>query len=183
MQTKTHPKEPQDLWKVETKNNMYQMLRGNRKVWRKIGNAHNPKHTTKAYHMEGVLWLGLLWLPVEWAHLSSSMMWLQTEVKQWILKSTEICSDKIKCLQTYWLALHHLTRPETYCKSSKGFFLMTKNGKILDWNIARNKQELKLPAVQAWQSITREDTQRLVMSIYLKEEQEYTQTQAQHCYQ
>lgn len=78
--------------------------------------------------------------------------------------------------------------PKHTARATKGF-LMAKKWKILDWLSQspdlnpiehafymlkrrlkaispRNKQELKMAAVQAWQSITMEDTQCLVMLMH-----------------
>ncbi len=138
-----------------------------------------------------VSWRGHVWLPVELVLLYLLMMWLLTKAAGWILK----CFGQYyllifsQCFRTHWTALHSADGqwPKAYCKSNQRVFegkevdcyamasqspdlnpiehafhlLKTK----LKGKCPKDKQELKTVAVEAWQSITRDETQRLVMSM------------------
>ncbi len=142
------------------------------------------------WSMVVVSWRGHVWLPVELVLLYLLMMWLLTKAAGWILKcSGNIICSYHKCFRTHWTALHSADGqwPKAYCKSNQRVF----EGKEVDcyamaksitWlnpiehafhllktklkgKCPKNKQELKTVAVEAWQSITRDETQRLVMSM------------------
>ncbi len=88
---KRHLKKPSQfwnniLWTDETKINLYQSD-GKRRVWRRKGTAHDPKHTPHQWSMVVVVsWRGHVWLPVELVLLYLLMMWLLTKAAGWILK-------------------------------------------------------------------------------------------------
>ncbi len=88
---KRHLKKPSQfwnniLWTDETKINLYQSD-GKRRVWRRKGTAHDPKHTTSSVkHGGGSVMGGHVWLPVELVLLYLLMMWLLTKAAGWILK-------------------------------------------------------------------------------------------------
>ncbi len=88
---KRHLKKPSQfwnniLWTDETKINLYQSD-GKRRVWRRKGTAHDPKHTTSSVKHGG----GSV---MAWACMAASgtgslvllMMWLLTKAAGWILK-------------------------------------------------------------------------------------------------
>ncbi len=138
-----------------------------------------------------VSWRGHVWLPVELVLLYLLMMWLLTKAAGWILSVSGniICSYSAKCFRTHWTALHSADGqwPKAYCKSNQRVFegkevdcyAMAKSitWPESDWacislaetklkgKCPKNKQELKTVAVEAWQSITRDETQCLVMSM------------------
>ncbi len=76
---KQHLKKPSQfwnniLWTDETNINLYQSD-GKRRVWRRKGTAHDPKHTTSSVkHVVVVSWRGHVWLPVELVLLYLLMM-------------------------------------------------------------------------------------------------------------
>ncbi len=72
------------LWTDETKINLYQSD-GKRRVWRRKGAAHDPKHTTSSVKHGGgsVGMYGCQWKLVL---LYLLMMWLLTKAAGWILK-------------------------------------------------------------------------------------------------
>lgn len=181
------------LWTDETKINMYQSD-GKRKVWRKKRHAHDPKHTTSSVKHGGggvMAWAcmaasgtgSLVFIDDVTADRSRTM---NSEVYRNIL-SAQIKPNASKLIGRHFI-MQQDNDPKHTARATKGF-LMAKKWKILDWPSQspdlnpiehafymlkrrlkaispRNKQELKMAAVQAWQSITREDTQRLVMSMH-----------------
>ncbi len=88
---KRHLKKPSQfwnniLWTDETKINLYQSD-GKRRVWRRKGTAHDPKHTTSLVkHGGGSVMAWACMLPVELVLLYLLMMWLLTKAAGWILK-------------------------------------------------------------------------------------------------
>ncbi len=138
-----------------------------------------------------VSWRGHVWLPVELVLLYLLMMWLLTKAAGWILK----CFGQYyllifsQMLQNSLTALHSADGqwPKAYCKSNQRVFegkevdcyAMAKSitWPESDWacislaedktegKCPKNKQEMKTVAVEAWQSITRDETQCLVMSM------------------
>ncbi len=115
--------------------------------------------------------------------------WQKQQDDSEVFSGNIICSYSAKCFRTHWTALHSADGqwPKAYCKSNQRVFegkevdcyAMAKS--ITDLNpiehafhllktklkgkCPKNKQELKTVAVEAWQSITRDETQRLVMSM------------------
>ncbi len=106
-----------------------------------------------------------------------------------VFRAIIICSYSAKCFRTHWTALHSADGqwPKAYCKSNQRV-LKGKKWTVMQWpsqspdlnpiehafhllktklkgKCPKNKQELKTVAVEAWQSITRDETQRLVMSM------------------
>ncbi len=130
----------------------------------------------------------------QWNWFSCIYWWCDCWQKQqdefWSVSGNIICSYSAKCFRTQWTALHSADGqwPKAYCKSNQRVFegkevdcyamssqspdlnpiehafhlLKTK----LKGKCPKNKQELKTVAVEAWQSITRDETQRLVMSMH-----------------
>ncbi len=101
-----------------------------------------------------------------------------------------VCPDSVKCSKVEWMALHSTSGqwPKTCSKSNPGVFEGKKKLIILQWpsqspdlnpiehafhllktklkaERPTNKQQLKSAAVNARQSITKEETQALVMSM------------------
>ncbi len=128
---KRHLKKPSQfwnniLWTDETKINLYQSD-GKRRVWRRKGTAHDPKHTTSSVkHGGGSVMRGHVWLPVELVLLYLLMMWLLTKAAGWILK----------CFGQYYLLIFsqmlqnsldgasqcRWTMTKAYCKSNQRVF-------------------------------------------------------------
>ncbi len=131
-----------------------------------------------------VSWRGHVWLPVEL--FSCIYWWCDCWQKQqdefWSVSGNIICSYSAKCFRTHWTALHSADGqwPKAYCKSTKEF-LKGKKWTVMQWpsqspdlnpiehafhllktklkgKCPKNKQELKTVAVEAWQSITRDET-------------------------
>ncbi len=138
-----------------------------------------------------VSWRGHVWLPVELVLLYYWWCdcWQKQQDEFWSVSGNIICSYSAKCFRTHWTALHSADGqwPKAYCKSNQRVFegkevdcyAMAKSitWPESDWacislaedktegKMPKNKQELKTVAVEAWQSITRDETQRLVMSM------------------
>ncbi len=138
-----------------------------------------------------VSWRGHVWLPVELVLLYYWWCdcWQKQQDEFWSVSGNIICSYSAKCFRTHWTALHSADGqwPKAYCKSNQRVFegkevdcyAMAKSitWPESDWacislaedktegKCPKNKQELKTVAVEAWQSITRDETQRLVMSM------------------
>ncbi len=97
---KKHLKKPDHLWKSilwtpEIKINLYQNDR-KKKVWRRLGTAHGPKHTSSSVkHVGSVRWHERAWLPVILGY--------------WCLFYTALHSTNVR-----W--------PKTYSKSNPGVF-------------------------------------------------------------
>ncbi len=139
-----------------------------------------------------VSWSGHVWLPVELVLLYLLMMWLLTKQQDefWSVSGNIICSYSAKCFRTHWTALHSVQMdndPKHTAKATKDFLRersgLLCNGQVnhLTWidlsmhftcwrqNWGKMPQEQAGTEdgcrVEAWQSITRDETQRLVMSI------------------
>ena len=198
--TKNHLKEPVQfwnniLWTDETKINLYQND-GKRRVWRREGTAHDPKHTTSSVKHGGgsvMAWAcmaangtgSLVFIDDVTADKSSRM---NSEVFRAIL-SAHIQPNASELIGRH-LHLHTVQMdndPKHTAKATKEIF-KAKKWNVLQWpsqspdlnpierafhllktklkgKCPKNKQELKTDAVEAWQSITRDETQRLVMSM------------------
>ncbi len=140
-----------------------------------------------------VSWRGHVWLPVELVLLYLLMMWLLTKAAGWILKcfgqyyllifSQMLQNSLDGASQCRWTMTQSILQkqPKSFWRERSGLLC---NGQVnhLTWirlsmhftcwrqnwreNAPKNKQELKTVAVvEAWQSITRDETQRLVMSM------------------
>ncbi len=139
-----------------------------------------------------VSWRGHVWLPVELVLLYLLMMWLLTKAAGWILKCFRaILSAHIQPNASELIGRRFTVQmdndPKHTAKATKEF-LKGKKWTVMQWpsqspdlnpiehafhllktklkgKCPKNKQELKTVAVEAWQSITRDETQRLVMSM------------------
>ncbi len=129
---KRHLKKPSQfwnniLWTDETKINLYKSD-GKRRVWRRKGTAHDPKHTTSSVKHGGgsvMAWAcmaasgtgSLIFIDVVTADKSSRM---NSEV----FRGNIICSYSAKCFRTHWTALHSADGqwPKAYCKSNQRVF-------------------------------------------------------------
>ncbi len=169
---KRHLKKPSQfwnniLWTDETKINLYQSD-GKRRVWRRKGTAHDPKHTTSSVKHGGgrvMAWAcmaasgtgSLVFIDDVTADKSSRM---NSEVFRAILN----CSYSAKCFRTHWTALHSADGqwPKAYCKSNQRVFegkevdcyAMAKSitWPESDWaciSLAEDKTEGKKPQEQA----------------------------------
>ncbi len=139
-----------------------------------------------------VSWRGHVWLPVELVLLYLLMMWLLTKAAGWILKcfgqyyllifSQMLQNSLDGASQCRW------TMTQSILQKQPKSFWREKKWTVMQWpsqspdlnpiehafhllktklkgKCPKNKQELKTVAVEAWQSITRDETQRLVMSM------------------
>ncbi len=163
------------------------------KSMEKERNAHDPKHTTSSVkHGGGSV---MAWACMAASGTGSLVFywwcdcWQKQQDEFWSVSGNIICSYSAKCFRTHWTALHSADGqwPKAYCKSNQRVFegkevdcyAMAKSitWPESDWacislaedktegKMPKNKQELKTVAVEAWQSITRDETQRLVMSM------------------
>ncbi len=162
------------LWTDETKINLYQSD-GKRRVWRRKGTAHDPKHTTSSVKHGG----GSV---MAWACMAARM---NSEVFRAIL-SAHIQPNASELIGRRF-TVQMDNDPKHTAKATKEF-LKGKKWTVMQWpsqspdlnpiehafhllktklkgKCPKNKQELKTVAVEAWQSITRDETQRLVMSM------------------
>ncbi len=194
---KRHLKKPSQfwnniLWTDETKINLYQSD-GKRRVWRRKGTAHDPKHTTSSVKHGGgsvMAWAcmaasgtgSLVFIDDVTADKSSRM---NSEVFRAIL-SAHIQPNASELIGRRF-TLQMDSDPKHTAKATKEF-LKGKKWTVMQWpsqspdlnpiehafhllktklkgKCPKNKQELKTVAVEAWQSITRDETQRLVMSM------------------
>lgn len=180
------------LWTDETKINLYQSD-GKRRVWRRKGTAHDPKHTTSSVKHGGgsvMAWAcmaangtgSLVFIDDVTADKSSRM---NSEVFRAIL-SAHIQSNASELIGRRF-TVQMDNDPKHTAKATKEFF-KAKKWNVMQWpsqspdlnpiehafhlmktklkgKCPKNKQELKTFAVEAWQSITRDETQRLVMSM------------------
>uniref|UniRef100_A0A8C6NVL2 Transposase Tc1-like domain-containing protein n=1 Tax=Nothobranchius furzeri TaxID=105023 RepID=A0A8C6NVL2_NOTFU len=192
---KQHLKKPSQfwnniLWTDETKINLYQSD-GKRRVWRRKGTAHDPKHTTSSVkHGAGSV---MVWACMA-ASGTSSLVFIDDVTAD---KSSTMNSEVFRAISAHIQpnASELIGRRFTVqmdndlkhtAKATKEF-LKGKKWTVLQWpsqspdlnptecafhllktklkgKRPKNKQELKTVAVEAWQSITRDKTQRLVMS-------------------
>ncbi len=163
-----------------------------RRVWRRKGTAHDPKHTTSSVKHGGgsvMAWAcmaasgtgSLVFIDDVTADKSSRM---NSEVFRAIL------SAHIQPMLQNSLGRRFTVQmdndPKHTAKATKSFWRersgLLCNGQSITWpesdwacislaedklkgKCPKNKQELKTVAVEAWQSITRDETQRLVMSM------------------
>ncbi|TKS81341.1 Transposable element [Collichthys lucidus] len=192
---KQHLKKPSqfwnnNLWTDETKINLYQSD-GKRRVWRKKGTAHDPKHTTSSVkHGGGSV---MAWACMA-ANGTGSLLLIDDVTAD---KSSRMNSEVFRAIVSVHIQPNaseligrHFTvqmdnDPKHTAKAPKKFF-KAKKWNILQWpsqspdlnpiehafyllktklkgKCPKNKQELKSYAVEAWQSITRDESQRLVM--------------------
>ncbi len=195
---KRHLKKPSQfwnniLWTDETKINLYQSD-GKRRVWRRKGTAHDPKHTTSSVKHGGgsvMAWAcmaasgtgSLVFIDDVTADKSSRM---NSEVFRAIL-SAHIQPNASELIGRRF-TVQMDNDPKHTAKATKEF-LKGKKWTVMQWpsqppdlnpiehafqllktklkgKCPKNKQELKTVAVEAWQSITRDETQRLVMSMH-----------------
>ncbi|KAG2464485.1 TCB1 transposase, partial [Polypterus senegalus] len=180
------------LWTDETKINLYQND-GKKKVWRRRGTVHYPKHTTSSVkHGEGrvMVWVcmaasgtGTLVFIDDMTQDRSSRV--NSEVFRDIL-SAQIQLNAVKLIGRCFM-IQMDNDPKNTAKATQEF-IKAKKWKILEWprqspdlNLFEhafyflktklrterptNKQQLKAPAVKARQSIKKEETQHLVMSM------------------
>ncbi len=180
------------LWTDETKINLYQSDE-KRRVWRRKGTAHDPKHTSSSVKHGG----GSV---MAWACMAASgtgsLVFIDDVTAD---KSSRINSEVFRAIisvhiqpNTSELIGRRFTvqmdnDPKHTAKATKEF-LKGKKWTVMQWpsqspdlnpiehafhllktklkgKCPKNKQELKTVAVEAWQSITRDETQRLVMSM------------------
>ncbi|KAG2457546.1 TCB1 transposase, partial [Polypterus senegalus] len=194
---KEHLKKPAQFWKNilwtdETKINLYQND-GKKKVWRRHGTAHYPKHTTSSVKHSGgsvMAWAcmaasgtGTLVFIDDVTQDRSSRM--NSEVFRDIL-SAQIRLNVVKLIGRRFM-IQMDNNPKHTAKATQEF-IKAKKWKILEWpsqspdlnpieNVFHllktklrterptNKQQLKAAAVKAWQRIKKEETQHLVMSM------------------
>ncbi len=138
-----------------------------------------------------VSWCGHVWLPVELVLLYLLMMWLLTKAAGWILKcfgqyylllfSQMLQNSLDGASQCRWTMTQSILQSNQRVLKGKKWTVMQWPSQSPDLNpiehafhllktklkgkCPKNKQELKTVAVEAWQSITRDETQRLVMSM------------------
>ncbi len=139
-----------------------------------------------------VSWRGHVWLPVELVLLYLLMMWLLTKAAGWLLKcfgqyyllifSQMLQNSLDGASQCRWtMTQKHTAKATKEVLKGKKWTVMQWPSQSPDLNpiehafhllktklkgkCPKNKQELKTVAVEAWQSITRDETQRLVMSM------------------
>ncbi len=138
-----------------------------------------------------VSWRGHVWLPVELILLYLLMMWLLTNSRMNSEVFRAILSAHIQPNASELIGRRFTVQmdndPKHTAKATKEF-LKGKKWTVMQWpsqspdlnpiehafhllktklkgKCPKNKQELKTVAVEAWQSITRDETQRLVMSM------------------
>ncbi len=138
-----------------------------------------------------VSWRGHVWLPVELVLLYLLMMWLLTKQQDEFWSVSGILSAHIQPNASELIGRRFTVQmdndPKHTAKATKEF-LKGKKWTVMQWpsqspdlnliehafhllktklkgKCPKNKQELKTVAVEAWQSITRDETQRLVMSM------------------
>uniref|UniRef100_A0A8C4SI25 Transposase n=1 Tax=Erpetoichthys calabaricus TaxID=27687 RepID=A0A8C4SI25_ERPCA len=194
---KEHLKKPAQFWKNilwidETKINLYQND-GKKKVWRRRGTAHYPKHTTSSVKHGGgsvMAWAcmaasgnGTLVFIDDVTQDRSSRM--NYEVFRDILLA-QIQLNAVKLIGRHFM-IQMDNDPKHIAKATQEF-IKAKKWKILEWpsqspdlnsiehvfhllktklqtERPTNKQQLKAAAVKTWQSIKKEETQHLVMSM------------------
>ncbi|KAG2465883.1 TCB1 transposase, partial [Polypterus senegalus] len=194
---KEHLKKPAQFWKNilwtdEIKINLYRND-GKKKVWRRHGTAHYPKHTTSSVKHSGgsvMAWVcmaasgtGTLVFIDDVTQDRSSRM--NSEVFRDIL-SAQIQLNAVKLIG--WCFMIQMDNDPKHTAKTTQEFIKAKKWKIHEWpsqspdlNLIEhafhllktklrrerptNKQQLKAAAVKAWQSIKEEETQHLVMSM------------------
>ncbi len=104
---KKHLKKPDHFWKsilwtVEIKIDLYQNDR-KKKVWRRLGAAHDPKHKSSVKHSGAEWWHEHAWLPVALGYWCLVMKWQKTEAAGRILKCIRIyCLPRFSQMQQSW---------------------------------------------------------------------------------
>ncbi|KAG2467586.1 TCB1 transposase, partial [Polypterus senegalus] len=193
---KEHLKKPAQFWKNilwtdETKINLYQND-CKKKVWRRRGTPHYPKHTTSSVKHDGgsvMAWCmaasgtGTLVFIDDVKQDRRSRM--NSEVFRDIL-SAQIQLNAVKLIG--WCFMIQMDNDPKHIAKATQEFIKAKKWKILEWpsqspylnpiehafhllktklqtERPTNKQQLKAAAVKAWQSIKKEETQHLVMSM------------------
>uniref|UniRef100_A0A8C5N2V1 Transposase n=1 Tax=Leptobrachium leishanense TaxID=445787 RepID=A0A8C5N2V1_9ANUR len=186
---KQHLTKPSQFW---SKINLYQSD-GKRRVWRRKGTAHDPKHTTSSVKHGGgsvMAWAckaangtgSLIFIDDVTADKSSRM---NSEVFRAIL-SAHIQPNAAELIgRRFTLQMDNDSKHTA--KATKEF-LKGQKWNVMQWpsqspdlnpiehafhllqtklkgKCPKNKQKLKTVAVESWQSITRDETQRLVMSM------------------
>ena len=176
------------LWTDETKINLYQND-GKRRVWRRKGTAHDPKHTTSSVKHGGgsvMAWAcmaangtgSLVFIDDVTADKSSRM---NSEVF-WAILSAHIQPNASELIGRRF-TVQMDNDPKHTAKATEDSFTTKKRNVSqspdlnpiehafhllktkLKGKCPKNKQELKTVAVEAWQSITKDETQRLLMSM------------------
>ncbi|KAG2467436.1 TCB1 transposase, partial [Polypterus senegalus] len=200
---KEHLKKPAQfrkniLWTDETKINLYQND-GMKKVWRRGGTAHYPKHTTSSVkHGGGSV---MAWVCMA-ASGTGTLVFIDnaTQDRSSRMNSEvfrDILSAQIQLNAVKLIGRHFMIQMDNDPKQSQEF-IKAQKWKILQWpsqspgascitpcapdlnpienafhllktklrtERPTNKQQLKAVAVKAWQSIKKEETQHLVMSM------------------
>ncbi|XDV43857.1 hypothetical protein PO909_012255 [Leuciscus waleckii] len=197
---KKHLKKPDQFWKSilwtdETKINLFQSD-GKRRVWRRKGTAHDPKHTTSSVkHGDGssvMAWACMA------ANGTGSLVFIDVTADKSSRMNSEVFRSILSAhiqpnaseLTGRCFTVQVDNDPKHTAKATKSFF-KGKNWNVMQWpsqspdlnpiehafhllktklkgESPKNKQELKTVAEEAWQSITRDETQRLVMSMCSK---------------
>ncbi len=164
-------------WTAEIKINLYKND-GKKKVWRRLGTAHDPKHTTSSVEHGGAVWSMSCMTSSGTGLLLFSDDETEDRSSQIILKCVYYLPRFSQMEQSDWAALHSTNGrwPKTYSKSNPEF-LKVKKFNILQWpsqspdlnpserafhllktklkaERPTNKQQLKSAAVKTWQSIT-----------------------------
>uniref|UniRef100_A0A8C5Q4E8 Transposase n=1 Tax=Leptobrachium leishanense TaxID=445787 RepID=A0A8C5Q4E8_9ANUR len=175
------------LWTDEIKINLYQSD-GKRKVWRRKGTAHDPKHTTSSVAWACMAANGtgsLVFIDDVTADKSSRM---NSEVFQAILSAHTQPNAAELIGRRFTVQMDN--DPKHTAKATKEF-LKGQKWNVKQWpsqspdlnpiehafhllktklkgKCPKNKQELKTVAVEAWQSITREETQLVIPDFRLQ---------------
>ncbi len=134
---KKHLKKPDHFWKsilwmAEIKINLYQNDR-KKKVWRRLGTAHDLKHTTPSVkHGGAVRWHEHAWLPVALGYWCLVMMRQKQLEEFWCVQGYTVCLDSAKCSKVDWTALHSTNGRWPKSKATQEF-LKVKRWNILQW--------------------------------------------------
>ncbi|CAJ0938076.1 unnamed protein product, partial [Ranitomeya imitator] len=151
-----HLKKPAQFWKSilwtdETKINLYQND-GKKKVWRRKGTAHDPRHTTSSVKHGG----GNIQPNAAKLIGRRFIVQMDNDPKHTAKATQEFMSAK------KWNILQWPSQSPDLNPIEHAFHLLKSR---LKTERPTNKQDLKAAAVKAWQSIKKEETQRLVMSM------------------
>uniref|UniRef100_A0A8C5R1Q5 Transposase n=1 Tax=Leptobrachium leishanense TaxID=445787 RepID=A0A8C5R1Q5_9ANUR len=180
------------LWTDETKINLYQSD-GKRRVWRRKGTAHDPKHTTSSVkHGGGSV---MVWACMA-ANGTGSLVFIDDVTAD---KSRRLNSEVFRAILSAHIQPNaaeligrrftvQMDNDSKHTAKATKVFLKGQKWNVMQWpsqspdpnpikhafhllktklkgKCLKNKQELKTVAVEAWQSITRYETQHLVMSM------------------